>query len=181
MQHEVYLLKLVNMVGNEGIDTPRSEGWSAGPNGTQLWGRFGAAGLLLVAEGHVLMQHRAVWTAQGGTWALPGGAREAMETAFEAATREAQEETGIGREQVFYRDEIVTAGPFDADPDRPELAGGWTYTTVIATAAQKLRTQANEESEALEWVSIDEVAELDLLPAFGQAWPMLRANIIHLR
>lgn len=181
MQREILLLKLGLMVGDKALDSPRSEGWAAGPNGIKLWGRFGAAGLLLVAEGHVLMQHRAVWTAQGDTWALPGGAREAHETAFEAATREAHEETGIGREQVTYGSEIVTAGPFEADPDRPELAGGWTYTTVIATATHKLGTQPNEESEELKWVAIDEVAELDLLPAFARVWPMLRANINQLR
>lgn len=163
------------------MKSPRSEGWSAGPHNTQLWGRFGAAGLLLVAEGCVLMQHRAAWTAQGDTWALPGGAREHHETAFEAATREANEETAIRRDQVTYIDEIVTAGPFPADPKRPELAGGWTYTTVIATAPHKLETQANDESEALEWVPLDQVGELDLLPAFRASWPMLRANISQLQ
>ena len=57
-------------------------GWVHAPDGTKFWGLYGAAGLFLVAgEGDnakVLLQHRAVWTAQGGTWGVPGGARDSL-------------------------------------------------------------------------------------------------------
>jgi ADP-ribose pyrophosphatase YjhB (NUDIX family) len=42
----------------------------------------------------VLLQHRAPWSHQGGTWGLPGGARDSHETPEQAAVREIAEETG---------------------------------------------------------------------------------------
>lgn len=150
-------------------------GWAAGPGESQLWGRFGAAGLFLIAAAgptpRVLMQHRALWTASGGTWALPGGARDSQESAAQAALREAREETAIDCAAVRVRDELVTAGPFAADPARPHLAGQWTYTTVLATTVGggELPTRANEESLELRWVPLDRVRQLDLLPAFARS------------
>lgn len=149
-----------------------------------MWGRNGAAGLLLIAGyageevsgWRILMQHRAHWTNNGGTWALPGGARDSHESEAQAALREAAEETGIDAGQVEILDTVVTAGPFPADPERPELAGGWTYTTVIArtTSGDVLETTANEESLELRWVSVEEVEDLPLMPAFKASWPRLR-------
>lgn len=159
------------------MNSSSGDGFAAGPNGSTLWGKCGAAGLLLLADGHVLMQHRAAWTMQGGTWALPGGARDVHETAAQAAVREAEEETGITADLVNVVKEVLTAGPFPADPKRPELPGGWTYTTVIATAPRRLDTVANNESEDLEWVAIDEVENLNLMPAFAASWPELKKLI----
>ncbi|MDO4929230.1 MAG: NUDIX hydrolase [Corynebacterium sp.] len=152
-------------------------GWAAGPNGSQLWGRFGAAGLLLFSPHSILLQHRAAWTAQGNTWALPGGARDPGETARMAAAREAWEETRISDTQFTFVREIRTSGPFPADPARPELAGEWTYTTVLAFSEQELATEANEESLELLWVPFADVATYNLLPAFGSAWPQLYAAV----
>lgn len=150
-------------------------GYAAGPNGTSMWGKYGAAGLLLITHsGSVLLQHRAPWTNQGGTWALPGGARDSHETAAEAALRETHEETGIAPESVTVHTELVTAGPFPADPNRPDIAGDWTYTTVIGSTAGELATEANEESLELAWVPLNEVANYPLLPAFAAAWPRIR-------
>lgn len=153
------------------------DGWAAGPNGTKVWGTHGAAGLALVAEGKILLQLRAHWTASGGTWSLAGGAREPTESATEAAAREAFEETGIRREQFEVLKEVQSAGPFPADPSRPELPGGWTYTTVIAAAERILETEANEESEELRWVPFEEVDALPLIPAFRESWPRIRKEI----
>ncbi|WP_080796764.1 NUDIX hydrolase [Corynebacterium pacaense] len=160
------------------------DGWAAGPNGTAMWGRNGAAGLLLIATGpegdrEVLMQHRAHWTNNGGTWALPGGARDSHETVEEAALREASEETGISPDEVVLIDAHTTAGPFPADPARPELAGGWSYTTVIARVADgaPLALTPNEESLELRWVPVGEVGELPLMPAFARTWEFLSAEV----
>lgn len=159
------------------------DGWAAGPAGAAMWGRNGAAGLLLLAgqdneeisQWQVLMQHRAHWTNNGGTWALPGGARDSHETVAEAALREAAEETGIDETQVEILHSVVTAGPFAEDPQRPELAGQWTYTTVIARTigGDPLSTVANEESLELRWVRLVEVEDLPLMSAFHSAWPGL--------
>lgn len=164
-------------------------GWSAAPGGGKVWGRFGAAGLFLVAqhpgsggEAEMLLQHRAPWTASGGTWALPGGARDSHESPEEAALREAVEETALETSLVLVLDSEVTAGPFPADPLRPELGGGWTYTTVIARTVHGGRVPVthNEEAIELSWVALSEVDSLDLLPAFAASLPLLRRRALGL-
>ena len=57
----------------------------------------------------MLLQHRAKWTAAGGTWALPGGALDSHERAAEAALRETEEEAAIRAADVRVRGELVTA------------------------------------------------------------------------
>ncbi|MDV8001632.1 NUDIX domain-containing protein [Rhodococcus sp. IEGM 1408] len=91
-------------------------GWVVSAGGDRRWGRFGAAGLLLRAADPtdpdtplVLLQHRAVWTASGDTWALPGGARDSFEDAPEAALRETQEEAEIRPDDVIVRAVRVTS------------------------------------------------------------------------
>ena len=143
-------------------------GWAAGPDGSRLWGRLGAAGLLLLTpDGRVLMQYRAEWTSCPLTWGVPGGARDSHETAAEAALRESEEETGITADQVRVLEAEVTSGPFPADPARPDLTGDWTYTTVYAMADHALETFPNAESLELRWVPLAEVGELPLLPALS--------------
>ena len=73
------------------------DGWVISDHGTHHWGRFGAAGLLVRAPRSdnppaVLLQHRAAWSHQGGTWGLPGGALDSHEDPRDAALREAAEE-----------------------------------------------------------------------------------------
>ncbi|HZQ30627.1 MAG TPA: NUDIX hydrolase [Mycobacterium sp.] len=145
------------------------DGWVRSDTGALFWGRHGAAGLLLRAplpdgETAVLLQHRAVWSHQGGTWALPGGARDSHETPEETAVREAYEEAGLVTEHVVVRATLVTA----------EASGShWTYTTVVADAPHPLDTVANRESVELRWVLQDEVAELPLHPGFAASWHRL--------
>ena len=143
-------------------------------SGAHYWGRHGAAGLMLRAPGpdgspSVLLQHRAVWSHQGGTWGLPGGARDSHETAEQAAVREAHEEAGLRAEQVRVRKMVVTA-------DIAGLGGvRWTYTTVIADAATPLETVPNRESAELRWVPEAEVTALPLHPGLAASWDELRS------
>lgn len=137
-------------------------GWVHTPDGSERWGLHGAAGLFLVAGGRVLMQHRAAWTAQGGTWGIPGGARDSHETAAEAALRETVEECAIDTSLVTVRDSLVTT-------DVP----GWTYTTVLAAAQEPLAVEANEESEELRWVPLEQLRELELHPGFAASLPLV--------
>ncbi|NIL78908.1 NUDIX domain-containing protein [Rhodococcus sp. B10] len=147
------------------------DGWVVGENGTRHWGRHGAAGLLLrapAADGTptVLLQHRALWSHQGGTWALPGGARDSHETTVHAAVREAEEEAAIAADFVHVRGEKVTA----------RADSGWTYTTVVADSPGQLETTPNGESTELRWVPEDMVDQLPLHPGFEIAWPTLRTT-----
>ena len=135
-------------------------GWVTTLDGTKLWGRFGAAGLFLVAgsgaDAKVLLQHRAGWTAQGGTWGIPGGARDSHETPAQAAVRESVEECAIDPGRIDVVEELVTT-------DLPE----WSYTTVIALCEAPLAVTANEESEELRWVPLAEISGFALHPGFA--------------
>lgn len=144
--------------------------------GTRHWGRHGAAGLLLLAPvdngtAAVLLQHRAPWSHQGGTWGLPGGARDSHETPEEAALREAHEEAGLLREHLQVRFSVVTA-----DVRGP---GGvrWTYTTVVADTSEQLPTVLNPESTALNWVALEQVTALPLHPGFAASWKLLSSQL----
>ncbi len=149
------------------------DGWVISGSGAHYWGRYGAAGLLLRAplpDGTpaVLLQHRAVWSHQGGTWGLPGGARDSHETPEQTAVREAHEEAGLRSERLAVRAMVVTS----------EVAGiggtRWTYTTVVADARELLHTVPNRESAEMRWVAEHEVAELPLHPGFAASWQRLR-------
>lgn len=143
-------------------------------SGAHYWGRHGAAGLLLRAPwgdggAAVLLQHRAVWSHQGGTWGLPGGARDSHESVEEAAVREAHEEAGVTAELMTVRTSVVTSEV--PGPDGP----AWTYTTVIADAAEPLATRPNGESTELRWVAEADVADLPLHPGFAASWDQVRS------
>jgi 8-oxo-dGTP diphosphatase len=143
--------------------------------GTYHWGVHGAAGLLLRAPWHdgtpaVLLQHRAPWSHQGGTWGLPGGALDSHEDAHAAAVREANEEAGLAAELITVHASVVTATV--SGPDGLL----WTYTTVVADAAELLATVPNRESSELRWVPEHRVGELPLHPAFEASWTQLRTT-----
>ena len=142
------------------------DGWVLSDTGAPFWGRHGAAGLLLRAPlsngtRAVLLQHRALWSHQGGTWGLPGGARDSHETAEEAAVREAHEEAGVPADHVIVRAAVVTARASGSH---------WTYITVVADAPHPLDTVPNRESAELRWVAEEDVAELPLHPGFAASW-----------
>ena len=148
------------------------DGWVVSDCGTPYWGKHGAAGLFLRAprpdgSAAVLLQHRAPWSHQGGTWGLPGGARDSHESAEEAALREAHEEAGLDAGRLVVRTIEVTA---------TATASGsqWTYTTVIADAPEQLETVPNRESAELRWVAEDDVEALPLHPGFADSWQRLR-------
>ncbi|MCV6964026.1 DNA mismatch repair protein MutT [Mycobacterium intermedium] len=148
------------------------DGWVISDRGVHYWGKFGAAGLLLRApraDGTpaVLLQHRAIWSHQGGTWGLPGGARDSHETPEQTAVREAREEAGLLAEQLTVRGTLVTAAASGT---------GWTYTTVVADANEMLDTLPNRESAELRWVAEDEVDDLPLHPGFAASWQRLRTS-----
>jgi len=141
-------------------------GWVRCGQGHRHWGRFGAAGLLVTDGAAVLLQHRAAWTHEGDTWAIPGGARDSHETPITAALREAAEEAAL---------DPAVVRPFGEWRDDH---GGWSYTTIVARAARSLQlAPANAESTAIRWWAIEDVARLTLHHGFASAWPELRRLI----
>jgi 8-oxo-dGTP pyrophosphatase MutT (NUDIX family) len=151
----------VPVPGSRGAPPARSaEGWVTCALGHRHWGRYGAAGLLLVAEGHVLLQLRAAWSHHGGTWGVPGGALAPDEASVDGALRECAEEAGIEVPPSAVAAQSVSAH------------GGWSYTTVLATADSTRRVRPTDaESDELRWVPLEEVPALPLHPGFAAAWP----------
>lgn len=146
-------------------------GWFLCHRGDRHWGRFGAAGLLLsTADGagdrRVLLQLRADWSHHGGTWGLPGGARNSAETPQEAALREAGEETGVDAAAVAVIGTVV------------DDVCGWAYVTVLATAATALPVApVSAESADVRWVRVRDVLALALHPRLREMWPRLVAAL----
>jgi 8-oxo-dGTP diphosphatase len=148
------------MAGGDG------NGWVHCRCGHKHWGRYGAAGLALIrtpAHPQILLQLRAAWTHEGGTWGLVGGARDSHETVAEAALREAAEEAEVDPDLVTVAAELVGTDH-----------GDWSYTYVIGLAADGLTVaDATPESDALEWVDLDAVDGRALHSAFAASWPQL--------
>jgi 8-oxo-dGTP diphosphatase len=135
------------------------DGWVECRCGSKHWGKFGAAGLLLLEGERVLLQHRAPWVHNGDTWGIPGGARDSHESALQAALRESYEEIGIDANLV------------QAEANHIDDHGDWAYETIIA----KLRGGGatflmNHETLDLRWFKISEVAGAELHPSFARSW-----------
>ncbi len=139
------------------------DGWVHCASGHRHWGRFGAAGLL-ISDGHrVILQHRAPWTHEGDTWALPGGARDSHEDPTSTALREANEEAAI---------EAPSVEPIAM---RVDDHGGWSYTTVLARPIGVIVAHAaNAESTEVRWWGMAEVDGLALHHGFAATWPHVR-------
>jgi septum formation protein len=166
----------------DAADTPHAprhlqpgDGWVECTCGRRHWGLAGAAGLLVARRGedgrvsHVLLQHRAPWSDQGGTWGVPGGAIHPDETPEQGALREAHEEAGVDPALVtIVGDQVLEHGP-------------WRYTTVLAEVVPGAHLEARAtDAESLEiaWVAVGDVLSLPLLEAFRDAWPELMSRYV---
>ena len=151
------------------------DGWIDCDCSRKHWGTNGASGVLLARRDettgevtHVVMQHRAVWSAEGGTWGIPGGATADGESPIEGALRESYEEANITPE------DIDVVGSYCEDH------GPWAYTTVFAfeKPGHRVEPKANDdESMEIEWVPIDDVPNRRLLTAMRTDWPNFAARL----
>lgn len=133
--------------------------------GCRHFGRYGAAGLLLVSDDLVLLQLRAN-SHHAGTWSTPGGSLEPGETPLEAAVREVHEEI------------IGVPARLPAELVHVTDHGGWAYRTYLSRLTRPAPVRPrNNESERVSWVGLDEVDALVLHPGFAAAWPDLRSGL----
>ena len=138
------------------------DGWVRCDEGHTHWGKYGAAGVMIRQDNRTVLQHRAQWTHEGGTWAIPGGARDSDEDIVTTALREADEEA-------------------DIDPSwlRPLGAwvndhSGWAYATIIAEPVGELRiSSANPESLDMRWWDDELIGEMALHSGFASSWSVL--------
>ena len=161
-------------VPKENVHQP-GDGWVHCNCGRRHWGHNGAAGVLLARRDaetgrvtHVVMQHRALWSAEGGTWGIPGGAISDGESAIEGALRESFEEANI------------TSGDIEVVGAYREDHGNWRYTTVFAFEKPGYSVDPcahDDESMEIKWVPIDDVPKLKLLTAMRTDWPSFRARL----
>jgi 8-oxo-dGTP diphosphatase len=147
--------------------TPTScDGFVTLADGSRRWGRYGAAGVLVrhappPGEGGEVCYFvalRSQWCHHGGTWAMPGGARNVGESPVDAAVREFAEEIGVSLDEVGYE----VAELYEDDH------GGWSYWTVVVDVSERFEAPPafHWETADARWVTRDELAELPLFDAF---------------
>ncbi|PWG66174.1 Maf family protein [Bifidobacterium callitrichidarum] len=163
-----------NLPPVENVHQP-GDGWVDCACGRKHWGTNGASGILLARRDpstgkvmDVVMQHRAAWSAEGGTWGIPGGATADGESPIEGALRESYEEANITPEDI----EVV--GSYREDH------GPWAYTTVFAfeKPGHTVEPKANDdESKEICWIPIADVPNRKLLTAMKTDWPRFAARL----
>lgn len=142
------------------MDGRSGDGFVQLADGSMRWGLYGAAGVLFR---HVdgdrttyFVAKRSQWTHQGGTWAIPGGALNAGEEPLLGALREFSEEIGL-----------VPAG-YEVAEVHQDDHGGWSYWTLVVDVPEpfELPSSLHWETAEVRWVDGEELAGLDLFPAF---------------
>ncbi len=141
-------------------DSNSGDQWVWGADGKRYWGKYGAAGIMLVtADNQVLLQLRAQNSHSGGTWGIPGGALRRGELPVEGAWREFTEEVDHPPFESAYLQEWVLH------------RDTWSYTTVLVSVAEAFAVGAADwESEALQWVQIEDVPLMNLHAGFRETW-----------
>jgi 8-oxo-dGTP diphosphatase len=134
----------------------RGDGFIRVADGTARWGLFGAAGVLVRHADRVFVAQRSLHCHNGGTWAVPGGALDLDESPLEGALREFAEE--IGHHLTDF--EVVLTHEDDH--------GGWSYWTIVLDVAEPFDPPAelHWETAAVAWVTLDELRDYELFPAF---------------
>lgn len=151
--------------------TGSGDGWVTLADGSVLWGRYGAAGLLLRhldddGIARYLLARRAHWVHRGnGEWSVPGGAIDAHEDPVEAAVREFDEEIGAVPEGY----QLIGIHEFVVSP------GVWSYHTCCAVVESRPHYEStlSPENDEARWWTRQEMSELPLFEPFSRVLPHL--------
>ncbi|MEV4059893.1 NUDIX domain-containing protein [Nonomuraea dietziae] len=150
-------------------DTGRSGDGYAGPG---LWGKYGAAGVLIRntdatgMERYLLVQCGPGVSANVGKWQLPGGALDSRETPTQGAAREISEELGVDQ---GYLDTLQLTGTHVT-----EAANGWKYTNIAAEGEMFTPKVDKIETADAKWVTLSELGDM---AAQGKLHPALAKSL----
>lgn len=155
-------LKGLEKSKNPGVS---GDDWIYPPGHPKVWGKYGAAGLLIkhvdpnTGEERFLMVQRGPRISDPGKWTFPGGAIESKETPHEGATRETIEELGLKDDQ--FKDALVHGDHTYSIPGHP-----WKYTTVAAQVTSQFKPDlsswhARQETSDAKWMTLAEIRALD--------------------
>lgn len=149
----------------------RGDEWMSTASGNRVWGKYGAAGLMLrhvdpvTGEERFLMAQRGPGISNPGKWQLPGGAIESLETPVEGATRETLEELGfkpsdLDSGRVHGVHEYKVDGVIGAPNNK------WQYSSFAATVPTMLKPDlsapgARAETSDAKWMTRAEIEDLD--------------------
>ncbi len=106
-----------------------------------------AVGVLIRADGKVLLSKRRMDAPQGGLWEFPGGKREANESLVETLQRELQEELGIRIQH--YRPLIQITQSY----------AEYRVRLNVYQISSWLGEPRGQEGQAIQWTSTDKLAE----------------------
>ena len=116
--------------------------------------RHTVTGMIVVKEGQVLLEKRAIHLTGGGKIAIPGGYLERNERIFEGAMREVMEETGYQTsEPILF---IINDKPDRKQEDRQNLE-----FTILLTCGEKTGT-GDQESEEVFWAPLNNLPPKDM-------------------
>ena len=147
---------------NKGVS---GDGWTTTPGGRRVWGKYGAAGLLLMhqdpatGERRYLMVQRGPSISDPGKWQFPGGAIDSKENFHQGGTREVIEELGFKADAL--KDAEVHGEHSSGVP-----GSTWKYVSIAAQVPQMLKPDlssyhARQETSDAKWMTEAEIKALD--------------------
>jgi 8-oxo-dGTP pyrophosphatase MutT (NUDIX family) len=137
----------------------------------RVWGKYGAAGLLLrhvdpqTGEQRFLIAQRGPAISNPGLWQLPGGAIESNESYAEGATRETLEELGFAKD-AFKNARVHGHHEAHVANVAGTPTGDWKYTSFATDVDDRLKpdlstASARAETSDARWMTLAEIEDLD--------------------
>lgn len=121
-------------------------------------------GVIPNSKNEILVTQRPPQKSYSGYWEFPGGKKEANENAYQALVRELKEELDI---------EVLAAEPWKtlkySYPERVVELDLWIVTRFH-------RDPQGMEQQAFQWVALDELRNIDFLPANKTILPEIIAR-----
>lgn len=141
------------------------DGWISTPGGKSVWGKYGAAGLLLMhqdpgtGEKRYLMVQRGPGISDPGKWQFPGGAIDEKETFHQGGAREVIEELG-------FKDSDLASAAIHGEHTNAIPGTTWKYVSIAAQVPKMLKPDlsthhARQETSDAKWMTESEIKALD--------------------